>query len=449
MTTYMHATQRTALRIVNQLTPDEQNLYRSYRAEAVRTAEEHHGGPLDPATLGSIELTIADGILNGHTEFIDPTEYQERVDAWETRALVRKQRLRAEADRIHKQETAPPATERPQVTPLPVLLSEPDTDPEYRIDGLMPTGGNVMLAAQYKAGKSTLTGNFIRALADGTPFLGRYDVRQAQRIVLLDNELDRRITRRWLADQGIQHPERVTVVNLRGKLSTFDLLDPDTRRSWAEAIGYADVLILDCLRPVLDALGLDENTDAGQFLLAWDEFLSEVGATESLIVHHMGHAGERQRGSSRLLDWPDATWKIVREDDDPTSPRYFSAFGRDVDVPEGGLEFTHWNRHLTYATGGRKTRGMDQRVEDVVSFLKVSPGTSTVGIKRALPGDEKLTKQALDLAVERGLVTGRERTGKGGGMAWFLAVGTTPTPSPDPAPEAPENPLNINMGEGV
>jgi hypothetical protein len=59
------------------------------------------------------------------------------------------------------------------------------------------------------------------------------------------------------------------------------------------------------------------------------------------VVHHMGHAAERSRGDSRLLDWPDALWKIVRDKDDeddtgmddPQGSRYFSAYGRDVDVP--------------------------------------------------------------------------------------------------------------------
>lgn len=441
MPQYAPATKRIVARMIEQLTPAEETAYRTQRAEAL----SHADGQLTPDVEGGIELHILDSIMNGGQP-LSPHEYQVLVDEHETRGLVRKAKLRAEAERIVKLESAPPATARPQLTPLPVLLSEPDTDPEYRIDGLFPTGGNVMLAAQYKAGKSTLTGNLIRSLADGTPFLGRYKVRQAQRIVLFDNELDRRITRRWLADQGIMHPERVTVVNLRGKLSTFDLVDPAVRQEWADAVGFADVLILDCLRPVLDALGLDENTDAGQFLQAWDEFQNATGATESLVVHHMGHTGERQRGSSRLLDWPDATWKIVREDDDPSSPRFFSAYGRDVDVSEGGLVYNAGNRHLTYSDGGRKTHAVDNRLEDVLTFLEKSPGTSTVGIKRALPGDEKLTKQALDLGVQRGLITGRERQGKGGGMAWQLALkvtASTPAEAPEHPPENPPETLPV------
>jgi hypothetical protein len=53
----------------------------------------------------------------------------------------------------------------------------------------------------------------------------------------------------------------------------------------------------------------------------------------------MGHGQERSRGDSRLLDWPDVNWKIVKESQSETDPdeapgdrRFFSALGRDVNV---------------------------------------------------------------------------------------------------------------------
>jgi hypothetical protein len=45
------------------------------------------------------------------------------------------------------------------------------------------------------------------------------------------------------------------------------------RAEWARKLRDLDaaVVILDCLRPVLDALGLDESHDAGRLLVALDE----------------------------------------------------------------------------------------------------------------------------------------------------------------------------------
>ena len=105
-------------------------------------------------------------------------------------------------------------------------------------------------------------------------------------------------------------------VSRRGRVSTFDILDPDTRSQWAARMRGSNGVIFDCLRPILDALGLDENRYAGRLLMAIDELLNEAGVPEALIVHHMGHSGERRRGDSRIIDWPDATCRLVRENHD-------------------------------------------------------------------------------------------------------------------------------------
>ncbi|MDQ3484344.1 MAG: helicase RepA family protein, partial [Actinomycetota bacterium] len=174
------------------------------------------------------------------------------------------------------------------------------------------------------------------------------------------------------------------------------------RKQWADAIRGADVLILDCLRPILDALGLDENHEAGQFFVAFDALLKEAGISEALIVHHMGHAGERSRGDSRILDWPDVTWKLVRENpDDTASTRYLSAFGRDVDVPEGRLDFDPQSRRMTLSGGSRHDRDRDEAVEAVVELLTTETGgLSGRAIEEALV-ETNLTRKAVRSALKK------------------------------------------------
>lgn len=276
---------------------------------------------------------------------LDPNE-------WEINERVRRLRIQHEARKRLDDELRPQIT-LPPIKPLNVLLSEPDGPTRYRIDNLALQGSRVMLSAQYKAGKTTLVANLLRSLADGEPFLGRFTVAPAKRIVLIDDELDENTLRRWLRDQQIRNTEAVSTVSLRGRLGTFNLLDDRCRDQWIRMLSDtgADYLVLDCLRPILDALGLDENKDAGQFLVPFDTLLFGAGISDALVVQHMGHSGERSRGDSRLQDWPDAIWRLVRESEDPDSDRYFSAFGRDVNVPEGRLDFH--NRRLLYSGGNR------------------------------------------------------------------------------------------------
>jgi hypothetical protein len=294
----------------------------------------------------------------------------------------------------------------PQLIPLPVFLAIEDDPVSYRISDLLPVGGRAVIAAQFKAGKTTTIGNLVRSLSDADDFLGRFAVTTA-RVTLIDNEMDARQLRRWLRAQGIQHPENVKVATLRGQVSSFDILDPAVRAQWADRLRGTDVLIFDCLRPVLDALGLDENRDAGKFLVAFDALLREAGISEAIVVHHMGHNGERSRGDSRLRDWPDVEWRLVRNGDEPDAPRFFSAYGRDVDVPELAVTFDSATRHLTAGQGNRKDAATTAALDDVLDVLTAATEPlSRNRIESALKDmhPQKTVRRAIDLGVSQGNV---------------------------------------------
>lgn len=224
--------------------------------------------------------------------------------------------------------------------PLDDFLAVKHPPTKWIIEGLQPVGTRALLAAQAKSGKTTMVANLIKALADEQPFLGKYINRFTGTITLIDDELDERMLQDWLANIGITNTSRVRIKTLRGKLSQFNIVDDETRRLWAEQLTGTDYLILDCLRPVLDANGLDENHEAGIFLNAFDALLAEAHIDSGLIVHHMGHGAQRSRGDSRIMDWPDALWKLTKTDpDDMASPRQFEAFGREVNIEKHELDY--------------------------------------------------------------------------------------------------------------
>ncbi|WP_301161075.1 AAA family ATPase, partial [Mycolicibacterium fortuitum] len=281
--------------------------------------------------------------------------------------------------------------ERPHPVPLPDMLAVPDEDATYRIIDLLPTGGNVLLAAQQKAGKTSMIANLLRAIADGGSFLGKFPAAPVNRVTLIDNELDERMLRRWLREQDIANADAVHVVSLKGRIATFDINNAAVRAQWADDLRGSDFVILDCLRPCLDALGLSEDKDAGKFLVSWDALKKEAGVDETVVVHHMGHSQERSRGDSRLLDWPDVNWKIIKEaqseDANPEDvgadggKRFFAAHGRDVMVPEGLLQWNPQGRSLTYLNGGRRDRKTLDGVSAIVEIL--SDGTAPDGLNKS------------------------------------------------------------------
>lgn len=345
--------------------------------------------------------------IDGH--YFDENDYPVEADEAEAAMLAAQQeihrgkvsarayeyRISDEAKRMfNSQRAAEQNQQRPGVELLTDMLLVPDEDANYRINELLPTGGRALLAAQYKAGKTSLIANLIRSLADGSPFLGRFDIQPTDRVTLIDTELDKRMLRRWLREVGIVKTDKVTTLSLRGKLSTFDLLDDDVRAYWARQIQGSDFIILDCLRPCLDALGLDENRDAGTFLVAFDELVAESGCSDAVMVHHMGHQNgesgdkERSRGDSRLLDWPDVLWKIVKNNEDENDDsRYFSAMGRDVNVEESRLLWNAQDRSLFIRGGSRTDVSAANAIPDVMDYLakpECSAGVGQNAIERAM-----------------------------------------------------------------
>lgn len=297
---------------------------------------------------------------------------------------------------------------KPAVVNLADFLAQPDPPVTFRIHLVMTSGGRVMLAAQYKAGKTTLVGNLIRSLVDGDKFLDTYPVQQARRVVLIDDELDPAMLRRWLRAHGIVNTERVDLISLKGSVSTFNMLTADGRAEWAAHIGPADVLILDCLRPVLDGMGLSEDKDAGRFLVHFDEMLKLAGIAESVTVHHMGHNGERSRGDSRLLDWPDQNWKLTYTKDrdgaeNHSAPRYFAAYGRDVDQPECQLSYDDVTKRLAVVGGTRQDVAATGVLLDVLDWLAgQTEGVSGRVIDTAFQ-DTGHTQRAVRDAVKKGV----------------------------------------------
>lgn len=357
-------------------------------------------------------MTLADLGPNPYTSSGDDDELVRAVSGLppeaDVEAEVSRLMLRDEAKRRHAERTAPVVT-LPAIVGLTDFLAVHDDPVTYLIDRLAPSRGNILLAAQYKAGKTTLRDNMVRALADGMPFLGTFEVPETKRVVIIDAELEEATLRRWLRDQDIRNTGRVSVVSLKGQIGSFDILDPNTRAAWADVLRGNDVLVFDCLRPVLDALGLSEHTEAGRFLVALDALKREAGMESTTLVHHYGHGAERSRGDSRILDWADTIWNLNRDDvNDPASPRFLMAYGRDVDVPQGALTFDPETRALSYEEGGQRTSGIARARDAVAELLSDSVEPWTVrGLESHFRGLHKreVFREGLAEGVSTGLFT--------------------------------------------
>lgn len=305
------------------------------------------------------------------------------------------------------------------------FLAQPDEDTRYRVNQLWPAEGRVMLAAAAKSGKTTMVAaNLIPSLVDGRQFLGRYDVAPVQgRVVLFNMEVGDGTLRRWMRDCHVDTPDKVVIVNLRGKASALTLASPNGRKRLAAFLQAhdAEVVILDPLAPVLASLGLneDKNAEVATFFAYWSEAMDLAGVKDDLVVHHTGHAGQRSRGASRLLDEPDAIWTLTKDTEDdgefvtiaPT--RYLAAYGRDVDLAAEALAFDASTRSLTL-TGAGKTANTANRAEaKVIALMSDGRTRSASEICNEVGGSRNPVWQAVQNLKADGVLTSLGKRGNG------------------------------------
>ena len=311
------------------------------------------------------------------------------------------------------------------------FLAQPDDPVRYRVDDLWQSQGRALLVAAAKAGKTTiLMRNLLGCLTGGGRFLGRFDTRPVDgTVVYLNLEVGEATVRGWLRTAGVPNPDKVVVVNLRGRVGALNLTSAHGRRRFADFLAShnAEVVIADPLAPLLAAHGLveDSNSDVARFFAWWAEALDLAGVQDDLIAHHAGHAGQRSRGASRLLDEPDAIWTITKakakvEDDDSLMPddrRFITAYGRDVDLPESGLDFDPATGKLTILDTSpvtlRRQAQEDTYNQRVVEIMRERGGglLSQNAITKS-GGNERKLKEALDRLIKAGVVL-REQTSSG------------------------------------
>lgn len=338
-----------------------------------------------------------------------PEEAERLQDEATKKIYKRRLKVKHEAEReLHAEEHPPKPV--PIARSLQQRLAQQRSPTPWRIAKWQKEGHRALLAAQFKVGKTTFVINLVLSLLDGLPFLGAFGLKPVPCVGLLDFEMAEEEPGQlddWYEEAGLKHKDRLKVFPMRGRASAFNIVDPNVRAEWADRLKGVKYLILDCTRPVMDALGLDENHDAGRFFTAFDELMREADIHEACVVQHMGHTNERARGDSRFLDWPDVIWTLVRESDDPASKRFVKAFGRGVDVPETALTFNARNHRLTLGTGSRADTKAMAVISAIVAFVQGEanpPNASAIrkAVHESEGASDSVIRKGLKLAVKRG-----------------------------------------------
>lgn len=351
----------------------------------------------------------------------EQADLQAQIYAQRLAAEVHAQRLRREARRQLEHEDAVAAFRVPPS--LPTLTQElelPDPPIDYAVDELLPAGGNVLLTAAFKTGKTTLVNNLARSWADGIPFLGKFDVRPepGRTVALFNYEVDDRQYRRWLRDAQIRNTDNVVVLNLRAH--RLPLTVPFVEEwvvGWLQEHNVGMWIVDPFARAFAGCGDENSNSDVAVFLDALDVIKGRAGVRDLVLTAHTGRAEqaegqERARGATRLDDWPDVRWLLVK--DAETGSRYFRATGRDVEVDEERLSFDDNSRLLTFGGGDRKWDRKKADSRGVAEIVNQQPGITAAALRDEVCDRLHVGKARADAAIKTALYDNLIRRVEGG-----------------------------------
>ncbi|HEV2380860.1 MAG TPA: AAA family ATPase [Terriglobia bacterium] len=190
------------------------------------------------------------------------------------------------------------------------------------LDPVIPEQGLSLLYAKRGVGKTHLALGIVVAVASGSQFL-RWTAPSPQPVLYIDGELPASLLQKWCAeianaigtDAGAENL-RIITPDLQNfcipDLSTRqgqDLLRPDVER--------ARLVVLDNLS-ALCRTGNENEAEAWLPLQEWGLSLRRAGKSV-LFLHHAGHQGKNQRGTSKREDLLDTIIALRNPPDyDPT-----------------------------------------------------------------------------------------------------------------------------------
>jgi hypothetical protein len=322
-----------------------------------------------------------------------------------TMRAVTHERARREARVILDREALPDLLLPPRTYTFGDYIITDDKPLPYTVAEWHPTGGNGLLIARRKAGKTTLLANLIKSLADGVPFLGRYEVAFPKgRVACFEYEMIGPMFKHWLRALNIANQDRVVPpLHLRGKPSPLHHED-----QVVEWLAEHDVKfwLIDPAARAWSGFVMDENSNAQvrMFTDTLDRVKDRAGVADLVVAHHMGVARfaegeERGRGASRLEDWADANWYYTRDGD----KRALWAEGRGVNVGSEHAVDIQFNptTHELAAIGTRTARREDEAAFEAIAALRAfgRDRPSATEWRNAIP---RKYKDDYLIAVKRG-----------------------------------------------
>lgn len=320
--------------------------------------------------------------------------------------------------------TATPPTDPPPAVftrPISELLAMPEVDPDWMVADLFTVGSNGWVGAEPKVGKSWTVLELVYALSTGSPFLGRFSVKQPRRVMYIQEEdsLQRVLRRFKRLIQG--DPTRVNPSDdyLRWSIRVGFKIDDVAwiNRLIEDLERYApEVVVMDVFN-MLHNLEENKQSDMTRLLQTLMQLNRRFGCA-FIIVHHNrkpqpgseARPNQMIRGSGVLAGWGECSLYLRRSKEKDTiivtpeskdAPEMEDFTIKLCDQDNGGitLEMGEVEKIETLSKGDVAV------LEAVQAITNRGIGATTRLISEAVGRDRSTTQARLTRLVDSGYLT--------------------------------------------
>jgi AAA domain-containing protein len=290
-------------------------------------------------------------------------------------------------------------------------LATPGETVRWLIDTLVGASHNVLLAALYKAGKTTLLSNLAAALASGTSFLGRAVTAPAGRIAYWNMEVARTDwDEEYARPLGMARDDMLKIKTAHLRDFAIPCLSPGPAREWAlERLDGVGVWIIDPWARLCAWHGVDplDNGSVAELTAKLDALKEEAGIKCVIIAAHTPHAAradpemERALGAQAASAWADSLMVLTM---DAERTRYLRATGRGVDFEETALEMVPGTSRLLAGNGTRGELAEQRLAFTITQYVRHNHGCSQNDIRAAVGGRPGIVVAAINALASEGVI---------------------------------------------
>ena len=306
---------------------------------------------------------------------------------------------------------------------LQTILQEPLLPVEWLVEPLIAKGNRVVVYGEFGSMKSWLLLHLALHLAAGLPWLGKFPIAEARRVLYIDEEMNERTLRRRIQRLARGAGIGSSVLEFRAMSRVgvrFHELGGKALLSALEKSQFdPDVIIVEAFRRVL----VGSENDAEEVAAFWRNVEPILKAGKTLIIsHHMrkpnaqGNNANRDRasGSTDILGGADDGFAVQRSSKDSvviecikcreaeeTSPFVVSLYD---DGPESPVEMRYEGSHAEVQA---ETGKLNRAVAKVLSFLvglptKTAKTSEIISHLKAHGFAQKTAERALKSLSEHG-----------------------------------------------